>query len=84
MSISYFKIKHNNFMKLRLKELRDENGYTQQYVAEYLNIKQNTYSQYETGLREISLDSLCALAKLYETSVDYILYLTDNDTPYRK
>lgn len=71
-------------MKLRLKELRDENGYTQQYVAEYLNIKQNTYSQYETGLREISLDSLCALAKLYETSVDYILYLTDNDTPYRK
>ena len=31
---------------MRLKELREENKYTQQYVAEILNIRQNTYSQY--------------------------------------
>lgn len=69
-------------MKLRLKELRTENNYTQNYVAKFLNIKQNTYSQYESGLREISLDSLAKLAELYNTSVDFILGLTDYDFPY--
>lgn len=69
-------------MKLKLKELRTENNYTQTYVAKFLNIKQNTYSQYESGLREISLDSLAKLAELYNTSVDFILGLTDYDFPY--
>lgn len=82
MSISYFEILHNFFMKMRLKELRNEYGYTQSYVAEHLNIKQNTYSQYESGVREIPVDCLCRLSALYETSVDYILYLTDEETPY--
>lgn len=71
-------------MQLRLKELRIEFGYTQKYVAAYLNVKQNTYSQYETGLRDVSLLSLCKLAELYDTSVDYILYLTDEEAPYRR
>ena len=69
-------------MKLRLKELRVENGYTQQQIAAILNIKQNTYCQYETGQREIPLQCLISLAELYETSVDYILNLTDSDFPY--
>lgn len=71
-------------MKMRLKELRNENGYTQTFIANYLNIKQNTYSQYEANLREIPIESLCKLAALYETSVDYILCLTDEEMPYRK
>ncbi len=69
-------------MKLRLMELRKENNYTQNFVATYLNIKQNTYSQYENGLREIPLESLAKLAQLYNTSVDYIIGLTDYDFPY--
>ncbi len=69
-------------MKLRLMELRKENNYTQNFVATYLNIKQNTYSQYENGLREIPLESLAKLARLYNTSVDYIIGLTDYDFPY--
>lgn len=72
----------NSFMKLRLKELRVENNYTQQFIAEYLNIKQNTYSQYENGLHEVPLESLVKLAGLYNTSTDYILGLTDYDFPY--
>lgn len=71
-------------MKMRLKELRKENGFTQEYVAQYLNVKQNTYSQYESGVNQISISCLCSLAELYETSVDYILCLTDEETPYPK
>ena len=71
-------------MKMRLKELRLEHGYTQEQVAEILNIKQNTYSQYECEQREIPIESLIKLAQLYETSVDYILFLTDEVFPYSK
>ena len=62
---------------MRLKELRKENQYTQQFVAEYLNIKQNTYSQYENEQRQIPISQLMMLAKLYDVSVDYILELFD-------
>ena len=62
---------------MRLKELREENKYTQQYVAEILNIRQNTYSQYENEKREIPIRALIVLAKLYDVSVDYIFELTD-------
>ena len=71
-------------MKLRLKELRLEYNYTQNYVAEYLNVKQNTYSQYENEIRDIPIECLCKLSALYETSVDYILNLTDDDIPYKR
>ena len=47
---------------MRLKELREENKYTQQYVAEILNIRQNTYSQYENEKREIPIRALIVLA----------------------
>jgi transcriptional regulator with XRE-family HTH domain len=69
-------------MKLRLKELRQENNYTQKNIADYLNIKQNTYSQYESGIRELPLLCLAKLSELYKTSTDYILGLTDYDFPY--
>ena len=62
---------------MRLKELREENKYTQQYVADILNIRQNKYSQYENEKREIPIRALIVLAKLYDVSVDYILELTD-------
>ena len=68
---------------MRLKELREESGLTQQTVAEYLNVKQNTYSQYENGHRQLPIDFLIALAKYYNTSTDYILGLTDEKKPYK-
>lgn len=71
-------------MQLRLKELRIEFGYAQKYIAAYLNVKQNTYSQYEAGVHQIPITALCKLAELYDTSVDYILYLTDEEAPYRR
>lgn len=62
---------------MRIKDLREDNDLTQTQVADYLHIKQNTYSQYETGKRQIPLDCLIALAKLYKTSTDYLLGLSD-------
>ena len=70
--------------KLRLRELREQVSNTQQEIADMLNIQQNTYSQYETGQRQISLEVLVKLAEYYDVSVDYILNRTDIDTPYPK
>ncbi len=69
---------------MRLKELREENNFSQKTIAEVLHIKQNTYSQYETGARQIPIDLLVLLAKHYNVSVDYILNLTEIDYPYPK
>lgn len=63
---------------MRLKELREDNDFKQSQIAEILDVKQNTYSQYENGQRQIPLDSLIKLSKFYKVSVDYILGLTDN------
>jgi transcriptional regulator with XRE-family HTH domain len=69
---------------MRIKDLREDNNLTQRQVADYLNIKQNTYSQYETGARQIPVDVITALADLYKTSTDYLLSITDCKTPYPK
>ena len=62
---------------MKLKQLREENGVSQKELALYLNIKQNTYSQYETGKRQLPIDVLIKLAKFYNTTTDYILDLED-------
>ena len=69
---------------MRIRDLREDHDLTQQQVADYLNIRQNTYSQYETGSRQIPMDVLIALAALYKTSTDYLLGITDCKKPYPK
>lgn len=61
----------------RIRDLREDNDLTQAQVAEYLNMKQPQYNRYERGLRDIPSDILIALARLYNTSTDYILGLKD-------
>jgi transcriptional regulator with XRE-family HTH domain len=67
---------------MRLRELRYKENYQQKFIAEYLNIKQNTYSQYENGVHQVPIESLIKLAELYDTSVDYIVELTDHPAHY--
>ena len=67
---------------MRIRDLREDNNLTQEEVARYLHVKQNTCSQYENGQRQLPLSCLIALAKLYKTSTDYILGLTDKRNPY--
>ena len=68
---------------MRIRDLREDRDLTQKEVAEYLHIRQNTYSQYENGQRQLPIEALIALAKFYNTSTDYILGLTDQLRPYR-
>ena len=67
---------------MRIRDLREDNDLTQRQVADYLKIKQNTYSQYETGSRQIPIEVVISLAALYKTSTDYLLGITDCKTPY--
>lgn len=62
----------------RIRDLREDNDLTQSQVAEYLQMKQPQYNRYERGLRDIPSDILIALAKLYNTSTDYLLGLKDD------
>ena len=71
----------NNYYH-RLRDLREDHDYSQQFVAEYLEMKQPQYSRYERGLRDLPTDVLIRLARLYKTSTDYLLGLTDTATPY--
>lgn len=67
---------------MRLKDIREDKDITQKQLAEQLHIKQNTYSQYETGQRQLPIDMLIRMANLFNTSTDYILGLTDEPKPY--
>lgn len=67
---------------MRLRDLREDRDLTQKELAKQLSISQNTYSQYENGVRQVPIDLLVRLAEYYGTSVDYILELTDISRPY--
>lgn len=67
---------------MRLKDIREDRDLTQREIEAYLHIRQNTYSQYENGQRQIPIDALIALARYYRTSTDYLLGLTDKADPY--
>ena len=63
----------------RIKALREDRDITQRNVAKYLNIAQNTYSQYENGKREIPISVLVKLCQYFEVSADYILGLSEKN-----
>ena len=65
-----------------IRSLREDNDWTQQYVANYIGVNRRTYSAYETGVNSMTPETLIQLAQLYETSVDYLLGLTTERSPY--
>lgn len=65
----------------RIRNLREDNDLKQKELASYLNVSQNTYSQYETGAIALSAENAIKLAKFYKVSVDYLLGMTDNKQP---
>lgn len=67
----------------RIRDLREDKDLSQSKIAQYLKIHQTTYSDYELGKLNIPIDVLIKLAKYYDTSIDYIVGLTDNATPYK-
>lgn len=72
-----WKIDFFMILKERLKELRVERGLKQKDVAEALEISVSCYGGYEQGYREPDLKTLIKICKLFETSSDFLLGLSD-------
>ena len=68
----------------RLKEIREDNDLLQKDIAKILNVSQRGYYHYETEDSNIPLETLKKLANYYNTSIDYLLYQTDERKPYPK
>ncbi len=66
---------------LRLRELREQHGLTQEKVAAMIDVDRSTYSKYEKKDASISATSLILLAQYYNVSVDYICGLTEDRHP---
>ena len=61
-----------------LKSIREDKDIKQKDIAAYLNVSQNTYSQYETGVISLTAEVLIKLSDFYGVSIDYLLDRTDN------
>lgn len=68
----------------RIRELREDNDYTQKQIAEILNIGQRTYADYELGKTRIPLDSIIKLAKYYNVDMNYICGVTSKKIKFPK
>ncbi len=69
--------------RIRMRNLREDNDYTQGYVAAYLGTSQTMYERYECGTYELPIHHLISLCKLYGVSSDYMLGLSnDKNTKY--
>ena len=66
----------------RIRNLREDFDLTQAEIGKQINVPQRTYAYYESGERMIPPQVLIALAQFYHVSVDYLLGLTDQKTPY--
>ncbi|MBR6033241.1 MAG: helix-turn-helix transcriptional regulator [Clostridia bacterium] len=71
-------------MKTRIKALREDHDLTQRQLSKLLHVSQVAYSYYELNKRNIPLELLAKLADYYGTSVDYLMYRTNQFKPYPK
>lgn len=65
-----------------IKLIRVINDYTQIKVQMDTGIPQSMISKYETGELMPTTENLIILAKYYNTSLDYLMDLTDEQKPY--
>ncbi len=65
-----------------LKLIRVINDYTQLKVQMETGIPQSMISKYETGELMPTAENLIILAKFYNTSLDFLMDLTDERSPY--
>ncbi len=68
----------------RLRDCRQDCDLTQAQVASMLGIDQRVYSSYETGNRTMPIEYFITLAQYYQTSIDFLVGLTNESQPYPK
>ena len=71
-------------MYQHIRDIREDHDLSQKQMAELLNIGQTTYSDYELGKINIPIEILKKLSLYFNTSIDYLLELTDNPLPYER
>ena len=71
-------------MKLRIRDLREDQDIKQKQIADYLMCDQSLYSKYERAERPLPLEYADKLADFYGVSVDYLLCRTNKKEPYPK
>ena len=72
------------FENFRIKDLREDNFWSQEYVANILGITRSTYSNYELQINMTPINVLCDLAILYNVNIEYLCGLTNYRNPYGK
>ena len=70
--------------RTRLKNLREDNDFTQAQIGELIKKSQQGYNHIETGRAELKIEDLAILCNFYKVSADYIIGLTDEKNPYPK
>ena len=68
----------------RIRDLREDHDLKQSAIAAQLGITQTCYSKYEIGTCEIPVPILIQLARIYNTSIDYLLGETSNPNRYEE
>lgn len=61
----------------RIRNLREDNDFTQAEISQRLNISQRAYSHYENGTRNIPIEILISIADIYDVSLDYLVNRTN-------
>ncbi|MBR5245596.1 MAG: helix-turn-helix transcriptional regulator [Clostridia bacterium] len=69
-------------MYQRIRDLREDHDLLQKDLAAYLKCSQVCYSNYENGRRDVPTEVLIRLSEFYQTSVDYLLGLTEEKKAY--
>jgi len=66
----------------RIKEFRKKLKYTQIKIQMLTGIDQSDYSKFERGIRQPTIEQYKSLALIFNTSIDYLVGLTDNTKRY--
>ena len=73
-----------DILSQRLRGCRKAGGYTQREVSIYCDLTEKAYQNYELGTHEPKLSLIMRIAEFYKVSIDYLVGLTDDPTPYKR
>lgn len=67
--------------KLRMDKKKKDSKYTQEYVANLINVARSTYTAYEAGTKQPPMETVIKIADLFGVTTDYLLGRTDDQLP---
>ena len=68
----------------RIKETRERKGVKQITLANACGVSQSSFSNWECGRHQPSLDKLSVIAEMLDVSTDYLLGLSDKENPEKR